>query len=215
MIKIAKILQPIIHRSCYNFGFNAIKRVDEEIMENEEVGELITENQAYRNILDRTSIRRFTATPVPDKLKSALIHAAMSAPTGVNRQPWEFIVVDDKNVLTQLADALPFAKMAAQAPLAIVVCGNHDRFLEGDDSTLWVQDLSAASENILLAAQAVGLGGVWTCLYPHPDREEAVRKILSVPDGIVPFNLVVIGYPDKPHRPIDKWHPERIHHNKY
>ena len=124
-------------------------------------------NDAYMNILSRVSVRRYTDTPVTDAEVSAILHAAMSAPSGVNRQPWEFIVVDDRDLLTQLADTLPYAKMAAQAPLAIVVCGNKDRFLEGIDRNLWEQDLSATSQNILLAAHAIGLGGVWTCLYPH------------------------------------------------
>lgn len=173
------------------------------------------ENQAYLNILERTSVRRFENRPVSDELKEALLRAAMSAPTGVNRQPWEFIVVDDKDMLVRLADALPYAKMAAQSPMAIVVCGNTDRFLDGDDASLWVQDLSAASENILLAAHSLGLGGVWTCLYPHPDRMNAVKDLLSLPDKIVPFNLIPIGYPLTHHAPMDKWHPDRVHHNRY
>lgn len=112
------------------------------------------------NILNRVSVRRYTGSPVTDEEITAILHAAMSAPSAVNRQPWEFFVVDDPEFLTRLADALPYAKMAAQAPLAIVVCGNKERFLEGVDDVLWEQDLSAASENILLAAHAIGLGGV-------------------------------------------------------
>ena len=172
-------------------------------------------NAPLKIILRRTSVRRYKTDRVPDDVVSALLHAAMSAPTGVNRQPWEFIVVDDRDRLKQLADALPYAKMAAEAPLAIIVCGNTARFLEGYDSTLWEQDLAAASENILLAAEALGLGGVYTCLYPHPDREGAVSRILAIPDGIIPFNLIPIGYPDKNHDPIDKWHRDRIHINGY
>lgn len=182
-------------------------------MENTE--KMIDDNVAYQNILTRTSIRNFTGQTVPDDLKSALLHAAMAAPSGVNKQPWEFILIDDSLLLKQLADALPYAKMTAQAPMAIVVCGNSDRFLEGDDSTLWIQDVSAASENILLAAHALGLGGVWTCLYPHRDRMECATRILKIPAGIIPFNLIPIGYPAKTHAPIDKWHPERIHHDDY
>lgn len=139
----------------------------------------------------------------------------MSAPTGVNRQPWEFILVDDPTLLDKLAKALPYAKMAAEAPMAIIVCANRDRFLEGDDSTLWQQDLSAASENILLAAHALGLGAVWTCLYPHTDRVQSTRTILNIPDRIIPFNLIPIGYPAMTHAPINKWHPDRIHRNTY
>lgn len=175
----------------------------------------IDENRAYQNILERTSVRRYDSRPVPDEFKNALLHAAMSAPSGVNCQPWEFILVDDPDTLNQLAAALPYAKMTAKAPMAIVVCGNPDRFLDGDDSTLWEQDLSAASENILLAAHALGLGAVWTCLYPHPDRMESVRRILNIDDTIIPFNLIPVGYPLVNQKPMNKWHPERVHHNRW
>lgn len=184
-------------------------------MDNIELKEAIEQNIAYQNILERTSVRRYDSRQVPDQLKEALLHAAMSAPSGVNRQPWEFIVIDDPELLRRLADSLPYAKMAAKAPMAIVVCGNPERFLDGDDSTLWEQDLSAASENILLAAHALGLGAVWTCLYPHPDRMESVRKILNFPAEIIPFNLIPVGYPLVNQKPMNKWIPDRVHHNKW
>lgn len=172
------------------------------------------ENPAYMNILERTSVRRFKKSPVDDSQISAILHAAMSAPSGVNRQPWEFIVVTDVNLLNKLSEALPYAKMTALAPVAFVVCGNKERFLEGADSNLWEQDLSAASENILLAAHAIGLGGVWTCLYPHSDRMDSVKEILNIGDGIIPFNLIPVGVPEVNHSPMDKWHPDRIHLNR-
>lgn len=186
-----------------------------QIMERDGFSELVAGNEAYRNIVERTSVRRYTSQPVSDGQKEALLRAAMSAPSGVNRQPWEFVVVDDSDLLAQLAAALPYAKMAASAQMAIVVCGNSERFLEGEDATLWEQDLSAASENILLAAHALGLGAVWTCLYPHPDRVGAARRILDIPEGIIPFNLIPVGYPDGSHAAMNKWHPDRIHRNRY
>ncbi len=88
------------------------------------VPEKFLDNEAYMNILRRVSVRIYEDTPVSDDQIAALLHAAMSAPSAVNRQPWEFIVVDDRKLLVQLADALPYAKMTARAPLAIVVCGN-------------------------------------------------------------------------------------------
>lgn len=172
------------------------------------------DNEGYMNIIKRVSVRRYSDKPVSFEQLSAILHAAMSAPTGVNKQPWEFIVVDDPELLGQLAEALPYAKMAAQAPVAIVVCGNKDRFLDGVDDVLWEQDLSAASENILLAAHAIGLGGVWTCIYPHEERMAPVKSILNLPDNIVPFNLIPIGHPLSDHAPMDKWHPERVHQNR-
>ncbi len=174
----------------------------------------ILNNPAYSNILSRVSVRRFTDEPLTDEQVTAILHAAMSAPSGVNKQPWEFVVVDNPALLTELADALPYAKMTAHAPMAIVVCGNKERMLPGDDSNLWEQDCSAASENILLAAHALGLGGVWTCLYPHADRMEAAARVLNLSDELVPFNLIPIGHPAADHAPMDKWHPDRIHFNR-
>lgn len=170
---------------------------------------------AYKNIISRVSVRRYTDTRVTSEEISAILYAAMSAPSGVNRQPWEFIVIDDRDLLIRLADALPYAKMTAQAPAAIVVCGNKERFLDGVDANLWEMDLSAASENILLAAHAIGLGAVWTCIYPHEERITPVKEILNIPDTLIPFNLIPIGHPETTHEPINKWHPDRIHQNRF
>lgn len=175
----------------------------------------IMNNAAYRNIITRVSVRRFTDTPVSDEELTAILHAAMAAPTGVNKQPWEFIVVDKHDMLRQLAEVLPYAKMTAHAPMAIIVCGNKERFLPGIDSNLWEQDCSAATENILLAAHALGLGGVWTCLYPHEDRIDPVKEILNIGDNLIPFNLIPIGHPESDHAPTDKWHPDRVHFNRF
>lgn len=177
------------------------------------IPETARENEAFMNIVERTSVRRYKDEPLADDKVSAILHAAMSAPSGVNKQPWEFIVIDDRELLKRLADALPYAKMTAHAPVAIMVCGNRERFLDGVDDVLWEQDLSAASENILLAAHALGLGGVWTCLYPHQDRVDASREILNVPEGIIPFSLIPIGYPEKDAVPMDKWKSDRVHLN--
>ena len=174
------------------------------------------ENKAYDNIVTRSSVRKYQpGVAVSDTDRQLIMRAAMAAPSGVNRQPWEFVVIDDPDVLARLADALPYAKMAAKAPLAIVVCGDSTRFLDGEDDTLWVQDLSAVSENILLAAHALGYGGVWTCLYPHAERQHQASTILQLPDTIIPFNLIPIGVPDGKPRLMDKWDPTRIHYNRW
>ncbi len=182
---------------------------------NNSIPEQFKDNAAYKNILSRVSVRRYADKAVTPEQVSAILHAAMSAPSGVNKQPWEFVVIDDPELLTQLADALPYAKMAAHASVAFVVCGNNERFLSGVDDVLWEQDLSAASENILLSAHAIGLGGVWTCIYPHEERIAPVRTILNLPENLIPFNLIPVGYPEKGHVPMDKWHPDRIHQNRF
>lgn len=180
----------------------------------EKIPEEISNNPAYQNILTRVSVRRFTDESVSDEQLTAILHAAMAAPSGVNKQPWEFIVVEDHELLKQLADVLPYAKMTANAAAAIVICANKERMLSGVDDNLWEQDCSAASENILLAAHAIGLGGVWTCLYPHQERIDSVKKILNIGDNLIPFNLIPVGHPATDHAPMDKWHPERVHFNR-
>lgn len=172
-------------------------------------------NEAFANIMTRRSVRQYTGDPVSDEQVSAILHAAMSAPSGVNRQPWEFVVINDPKLLEALSEALPYAKMTSSSSVAIVVCGNKDRFLEGADENLWEQDCSAASENILLAANALGLGAVWTCLYPHNDRMDPVSHILRLPANFVPFNLIPIGHPLNHHPAMNKWHGDRIHINAF
>lgn len=163
------------------------------------------------NILTRTSDRLFDATKSVEKDKvETILRAGMAAPSGVNRQPWHFYVVSNKDLLAKLAESLPYCKMSRDAGVAIVVCGDRKRFLEGVDDTLWVQDLSAVSENILLAAHSLGLGSVWTALYPHPDRMETVKRLLGMDDHFVPFNVIPIGYVKTPHTPIDKWNPSAV-----
>ncbi len=180
----------------------------------ENLAEKAIPNQAYHNIISRVSVRKFTNDPVTDDELTAILYAAMSAPSGVNKQPWEFIVIDEPELLKELSSALPYAKMTEKAPVAIIVCGNKERMLPGADANLWEQDCSAASENILLAAHSLGLGGVWTCLYPHEDRIEPVKKILNIDDNLIPFNLIPIGHPETDHSPMDKWKTDRIHFNR-
>ena len=138
-----------------------------------------------------------------------------AAPTAVNKQPWAFVVVDDRTVLDKLAAELPYAKMTAQAPLAIVVCGDLSKALNGEKDRYWMLDCSAASENLLLAAESMGLGAVWTAVYPENDRIAKVRSVLSLPDHIIPFNLIPVGYPQHREESKDKFKTENIHYNKW
>ena len=164
------------------------------------------------NILTRTSDRLFDRSKtVGEEDLTTILQAAMAAPTGVNRQPWHFVVVTNRQLLDNLAANLPYCQMANQATAAIVVCGDKSRFLEGEDNELWIQDVSAATENILLAAHALGLGSVWTAVYPHKDRMGIVFETLSLEDqNIIPFNVIPIGYVTTAHSPINKWNPDNI-----
>ena len=123
------------------------------------------EQAVLDNIATRTSIRDYEARPVEKEKIEKMLRAAMAAPTAMNKQPWHFVVVDQRNVLDALAGANPYAKMLKKAPLAIVVCGNTDKMIEGGGRDFWIQDASAATENLLLAAHAMGLGAVWTGAY--------------------------------------------------
>ena len=163
-------------------------------------------------IMTRTSIRAYRDCPAGADTVELLLRAAMAAPSAMNRQPWVFVVVDDKALLQKFADSLQYAKMAASAPLAVVVCADLTRN-PGASGDWWVMDASAASENLLLAAHAVGLGAVWTGVYPRSERVKAVRSILGLPGSVVPLNVIPIGYPAETPEPKQKWNPDNIRYN--
>lgn len=177
----------------------------------EDAGESQTQEQAVLdNIATRTSIRDYEARPVEKEKVEKMLRAAMAAPTAMNKQPWHFVVVEQRSVLDSLADANPYAKMLLKAPLAIVVCGDMDKVIEGGGRDFWIQDASAATENLLLAAHAMGLGAVWTGAYPSEERSKAISATLSLPDNLVPLNMIVIGYPAEHPQPKDKFKEENI-----
>ena len=165
------------------------------------------------NIATRTSVRDYEARPVEKEKIEKLLRAGMAAPTAVNKQPWHFVVVDQRNVLDALAGANPYAKMLKKAPLAIVVCGNTDKMIEGGGRDFWIQDASAATENLLLAAHAMGLGAVWTGAYPSEERCISISKVLSLSDNLIPLNMIVVGYPAEQPQPKQKFKEENISYN--
>lgn len=167
------------------------------------------------NILTRTSIRQYTEQTVEQEKIDILLRAGMAAPTAVNAQPWHFIVVNDKEKLAELAAANPRAKMLQTAPLAIVVCGDMSKTLDGTGREFWIQDCSAATENILLAAHALGLGAVWTAVYPMEERLQPVSDALKLTDRLIPLCTIVIGYPAESPAPKDKWKPENVSYNEF
>ncbi|MBQ9356956.1 MAG: nitroreductase family protein [Prevotella sp.] len=172
-------------------------------------------NAVIDNIMTRTSIRRFKQQPVESGKVDTLLRAAMAAPTAVNKQPWHFVVVDDAQVLNQLAGQGRRGDMLRNAPLAIVVCGDMSKAMEGKGQEYWIQDTSAATENLLLAAHAMGLGAVWTGQWPMEDRYPVTQQVLQLPQHIVPLCTVVIGYPDEQPAPKDKWKPENVSYNRF
>jgi Nitroreductase len=170
---------------------------------------------AINNIMTRTSIRQYTDEPVSKADIETMLRAGMAAPTAVNRQPWHFVVINSKEKLAELAGDNPRGGMLKKAPLAIVVCGNMDKTLPGQGRGFWVQDCSAATENILLAANAIGLGAVWTGLYPDENRAGTVAKVLKLPETYIPLCTIVIGHPAEQPTPKDKWKPENVSYNEF
>jgi nitroreductase len=167
---------------------------------------------AINNIMTRTSIRQYTNEPISKADIETMLRAGMAAPTAVNKQPWYFVAVTDKTKLAELAGRRGIIK---QAGVAIVVCGNLDKAMQGPAQAFWIQDCSAATENILLAANALGLGAVWTGCYPMDDRVAEVSKVLKLPETIVPLCVIVIGHPAEQPKPKDKWKPENVSYNEY
>ncbi len=172
-------------------------------------------NETLKTIFSRKSVRTYTNEPGAKEKLEMLVRAGMAAPTAVDKRPWEFIIITDRKVLNQLADTLPYARMARQVSAGIVVAGDTRKQWRGPDSPYWIMDCSAASENILLAAESMGLGAVWTAIYPEDGRAEAVRKILGLPGHVVPLNLIPVGIPQGGEEPKDKYNPKQIHWNKW
>lgn len=172
-------------------------------------------NAAIENIMTCTSIRAFTGQSVSSDTVEMLLRAGMAAPTAVNLQPWHFVAVTDRAKLDEMRQANPHAKMLEQAPLAIVVCGDMNKAMEGPGRDFWIQDCSAATENILLAAHALGLGAVWTGGHPIEERVNTLREILQLPENLIPLCAIVIGYPAENPEPKDKWKTENVSYNTY
>ncbi len=168
-------------------------------------------------IMTRASVRSYTAEQVSDSLVSKILRAGMAAPTAANQQPWQFIVVNDRNLKDSITAAFEYTKMVADCSFAIVVCGDMDNLFKDDipDGGFWVEDCSAAAENMLLAAHALGIGGVWCGIYPLKDREARLRSILNLPPNLTPLNVMAFGYPAATVAPKDKWKPAKIHYNAF
>ena len=174
-------------------------------------------------IFSRKSVRSYTDQPVSDEQVETMLRAAMAAPTGMNVQPWRFVVVRDQAVKEKLAG--PRGGMIAQAPVVFVICGEttlmRKPFGQPDAEAVevpngnWTQDCSAATENLLLAAEALGLGAVWTAAHPYADRVNPIREALGLPENVTPLCVVPCGYPAGDDQPKDKWKPENIHYDKW
>lgn len=163
-------------------------------------------------ILKRLSVRSYQDKPIEDDKIESILRAAMQAPSATNQQPWEFIVVQDKTTLEKLSNASLYTKPLLKAPLAIVVLGNKNKLTVPD---YLQQDLAACTENMLIEIVHLGLGGVWLGITPREDRIEKVTNVFHLPDHIIPFAIVSIGYPLKDKPVISRYHEDAIHYETY
>ncbi len=167
---------------------------------------------AMETILTRRSIRQYTPKPVSREVLHEILAAAMSAPSAGNERPWHFIVLTDRSLLDEIPKFHPYSAMLKQAGVAILVCG--DVMLEKHKG-YWVLDCAAATENMLLAAHAKGLGAVWCGVYPTEDRVAHLQRLLHLPENVVPFSLIPLGFPGEVRQAPDRFDGSRVHDNKW
>ncbi|MGN1398423.1 MAG: nitroreductase family protein [Erysipelotrichaceae bacterium] len=165
--------------------------------------------ELFETLLKRRSCRKYLATEVSDQLIDQILHGAMSAPSACNKQAWQFYVVKNKEVLAKLNTASPYSNI--NAPLAIVVCADLTNTLPSKQQEFWIQDCSAATQNILLAATALDLGSLWCGIYPQAQPVENVKQALDLADNLIPLNIIYIGYPDVKLEPSDHYKQQKIH----
>jgi nitroreductase len=169
---------------------------------------------AVTAIMTRHSIRDFSPRPVPEDLIKLLLEAAMSAPSAFNERSAEFIVINDPKVLEKIYQVNTKALQIKRAKVAILICGNQERE-KFKGQGYWQLDGAVAAENILVAAHAVGLGGVWTAIYPYPDRIPAVQKLLNLPEQVIPLTIIPIGYPAERKTEESRFDASRVHYNRW
>jgi nitroreductase len=163
-------------------------------------------------ILTRRSIRKYLTDPVNRDIVENVIKAGMSAPSAGNEQPWHFVIIDRRDLLEKISDFHPYAKMLKDTPAAVLVCGDQNvpKFKD-----FWVQDCSAASQNMLLAARDLGLGAVWIGVYPAEKMVREVRSLLNIPEHVAPFSIIAMGYPAEEKSGRTMYDTSRIHSNSW
>lgn len=188
---------------------------DNETNANDNSIEIVTvADMVKENIMSRKSVRKFLDKPVPNDVLESVLKAGMAAPSAMNRQPWAIEVVNDKEILNGLSAMLPYGRLET-APVAIIVCGDMSKTLEGDARDFWVVDCSMMAENILLAAHAHGLGAVFTGAWPTKERGEKVKEYLGMPENYEVLGVIPMGYPAENPEPKDKWNPDAVHYNSW
>lgn len=163
-------------------------------------------------IYTRRSIRHYRPDPVPDEMVTEVIRAGMNAPSAGNEQPWEFLVIYDRSKIDLITTVHPNAKMLHEAPVAILVCANRHHFKYAE---YWIQDCAAATENMLIMAADLGLGSVWLGVYSNPPRVDGITRLFSLPENIVPFAIIPLGWPAETKEPNNRFERSRIHYDDW
>lgn len=161
-------------------------------------------------IFSRRSIRKYTSEAISDRQLRRLLESGMSAPSSGNERPWAFIVLNDRKLLDRIPFIHPYSSMVRTAPLAILVCGDQNKV---KCKEFILQDCAAAVENILIETVQNNLGAVWVGIFPDNQRMEAFRQLLNIPQDILPFALIPIGYPDEVKEPVSRFEENLIHYN--
>ncbi|MBM3498990.1 MAG: nitroreductase family protein [Armatimonadetes bacterium] len=167
---------------------------------------------AIQAVLTRRSIRKYTGEPVTDEQLETLLRAAMAAPSAANKQPWHFVVVREAGLREAFTEFHPHAGMLREAPIGILVCG--DTELELGDG-YWIQDCSAATENLLIAAHAIGLGAVWCGITPRAERVAQTKALFGLPDNVIPLGIIAVGHPAEEKGPGERYQAERVHQDRW
>lgn len=175
------------------------------------------ENINNSTIFTRRSIRSFIKEKKVEQEKvDILLRAAQQAPSACNKQPWEFLVLDDEKIIDSIAPIDKHYVLAAKAPLVIIVLGNEKTSYRGENGLAWYpQDLSASIQNILLQAAELGLGSVWIGTYPDEKRINSLKKHFNMPEHITPFAVIAVGYSEDKHKFVDRYDSSKVHYNKY
>lgn len=178
-----------------------------------------------QTIMQRKSVRSYTSEPIPDEVMDKLLHAAVAAPSGMDVRPWHIVVMTDKSQYDKLFAGNFNMPKFKQAAAVVIFCadttvtrtprGNPNGPAVTTPNSIWRDDMGACTENFLLAAEAMGLGAVWTACYPFQENMKPVKEYLKLPDNVVPYSIVPVGYPGGNEKPKDKWDPSRIHYNRW
>ena len=168
--------------------------------------------EAIEAILTRRSIRKYIDQPVSEADVKTLMECAMAAPSASNQQPWQFVVINDREVLNGIAGLHPHAQMCKEATLAVVVCGDAGTAKSPD---FWQQDCAAATQNILVAARALGLGTCWCGVYPSQNRVPALQELLGIPAPVTPLCVIAVGHPAEQKPPGNRYDASRVHMNRW